>query len=68
MANLPRSSGGITYITNGDFAIQGMDANQAWLSILTVARELKLPVVVEFEWRDKDGAKHAGRRGRLSHV
>ena len=59
-----------TYIESGNFSLQGMDANQAWMTIRDIARQLDIPVEIDFEWRDKDGVEDVatrGRKARLSH-
>jgi hypothetical protein len=58
-------SEGFKYIPEGDFSIQGVDANWCWTQILELAQRLKVPVQVRFEWRDKAGAAHPGKTGSL---
>lgn len=48
-----------------DFSIQGVSSNLAWDHALTIARELKVRIRVVFEWREKPGAAHPGKRGLL---
>ena len=59
---------GYTYVESGNFALQGMDANQAWRVIRDLAGQLDIPVTVDFEWRDKDDVapENRGRKARLS--
>ena len=61
---------GYTYVESGNFALQGMDANQAWRAIRDLAGQLDIPVAVEFEWRDKDdvATENRGRKARLSSL
>ena len=61
---------GYTYVESGNFALQGMDANQAWRAIRDLAGQLDIAVAVEFEWRDKDdvAAENRGRKAKLSSL
>jgi hypothetical protein len=52
---------GYKYLPEGDFSIQGVDANAAWDHSLAVARTLRMPIKVIFQWRE-DGA-HPGQTG-----
>lgn len=54
---------GYRYVPDGDFSIQGVDANHAWDQSLGLARRLNIPVEVMVEWRDKEGAALPGKRG-----
>lgn len=54
---------GYRYVPDGDFSIQGVDANHAWDHSLELARRLHIPVEVMVEWRDKEGAALPGKRG-----
>lgn len=56
---------GYRYMQDGDFSVQGVDANRAWEHSLAIAREEKIPIKVAFEWRDRDGAAHPGQTGVL---
>jgi hypothetical protein len=54
------------FIPELGISVQGQDANYAWKGAAHIARQLNIPVVVEFIWRkDKPGA-HPGQIGRLS--
>jgi hypothetical protein len=48
-------------LPDADFSIQGVDANLAWAHSLGVARHLKVPIRVKFEWREKEGAARPGK-------
>lgn len=56
---------GYKYLHEVDFSIQGVDSNLAWDHSLRLARALRVPIKVTFEWRDKDGATHPGQTGVL---
>jgi len=56
---------GYKYLPAADLSIQGVDANLAWDHSLKLARAIAISIKVEFEWRDKEGAVHPGRRGVL---
>jgi hypothetical protein len=54
---------GYKYLPEGDFSIQGLDSNGAWDAALAVARAVRMPIAVTFQWRE-DGA-HPGESGSL---
>jgi hypothetical protein len=56
---------GYRYLPEADISIQGVDANKAWNHALRVARALRVPVKVTFEWRNREGAAHPGQRAVL---
>jgi len=56
---------GFHYIPEADISLQGLDANLAWTHSLGLARHLRLPVEVKFEWREKEGAANPGRVAML---
>jgi len=56
---------GFKYIPDGDFSIQGVDANWCWEHTLQLAKVLKIPLRLRFVWRDKEGAAHPGQAGVL---
>jgi hypothetical protein len=56
---------GYKYMQEGDFSVQGVDANRAWEHSLGIAREDEIPIKVKFEWRDRDDAAHPGEIGIL---
>jgi hypothetical protein len=57
---------GFSYISEADISMQGLDSNLAWENSLRVAKYLGIPIEVEFEWYNKDGAAHPGKSGRTS--
>ncbi len=59
------SSRGFKYIPKLDLSIQGLDSHRAWETTLWIARELKVPVEVGFEWHTKAQAAHPGKMGVL---
>jgi hypothetical protein len=56
---------GYRYLSEADISIQGVDANNAWNHALRVARALRVPIKVAFEWRNREGAVHPGQRAVL---
>lgn len=47
-------------------SVQGQDANSAWRGACHAAQQLRIPVEVEFLWRNKPGAANPGITGRLT--
>jgi hypothetical protein len=56
---------GFKYVSGADFSIQGLDSNLSWSSSLRLAKKLNVPVEIEFEWFEKEGAAHPGKRGHM---
>ena len=56
---------GFKYLPDADISIQGVDANLAWDHSFKLARAVGIAIEVVFEWREKEGAVHPGRRGVL---
>lgn len=56
---------GFKYVPGSDFSIQGLDSNLSWSSSLRLAKHLNVPIEIEFEWYDKEGAAHPGKRGYM---
>jgi hypothetical protein len=56
---------GFKFLPDAGISIQGVDANLAWSHSLRLARKLGIPIKIEFQWRDKEGAAHPGKRGVL---
>ena len=54
---------GYKYLPEAGFSIQGVDANASWADTFKLVKELKMPVRVEFLWREKEGAAHPGKIG-----
>lgn len=46
-------------------SVQGQSATEAWKEIDRIARKWKIPVSVEFWWRQNPKAQHPGRTGLL---
>jgi hypothetical protein len=40
------------YMKEADTSVQGRDANLCWRSIMKVAKAAKIPVEVDFYWKD----------------
>lgn len=47
-------------------SVQGQSAADAWKEIDRIARKWRIPVTVEFWWRQNPKAQYPGRTGRLS--
>jgi hypothetical protein len=56
---------GFTYVSEGDFSIQGVDSNLAWENSLRIAKHLRIPLEIDLRWYERDGAAHPGERGNL---
>lgn len=59
------NTSGFHYLPEVNISVQGVDANHAWRNTLHLAKNLKVPVEVYFEWRDKEGAAYPGEKGKL---
>lgn len=57
---------GYRYLPDGDFSIQGVDANSAWNHSLSVARAVSMAIKVTFRWRE-DGV-HPGQNSLLEWI
>ena len=57
---------GYEYVKALDASIQKTDANVAWRQSLHLAKEAGVPIKVEFQWLEKQGASRPGQRGVLS--
>ncbi len=57
---------GFDYIPLINMSIQRADSNVTWKNVLHLAQQLSVPVAVDFEWRDKEGAANPGMKGRLA--
>jgi hypothetical protein len=57
---------GYRFIPEIGLSVQGQDANSAWRGACHIARQLGIPIEVEFLWRHKDGAAFPGVTGKLS--
>jgi hypothetical protein len=56
---------GFKYVPDADFSIQGTEANLTWDRSLKLAQTMQIPIKAVFEWHDKEGAVHPGKRGVL---
>ncbi|MEH1864431.1 MAG: hypothetical protein V7K69_05355 [Nostoc sp.] len=59
-------SSGFHYLPKVNISIQGVDSNLAWRNTLHLMKNLKMPIEIYFEWRDKEGAAYPGEKGNLS--
>jgi hypothetical protein len=58
---------GFRHLPEAGISVQGQNANYAWRGASHIAKELGIPIDVEFLWRaDKEGAAHPGVAGRLT--
>lgn len=60
-----KNTSGFKYLPELNISVQGVNANRAWCNTLHLARSLKVPVEVYFEWCDKEGAAYPGEKGKL---
>lgn len=59
------SDNGYRYVAEADVSVQGVAADVAWRAVIEIAKLMREPVAVMFEWRDKEGAAHAGQTGQM---
>jgi len=57
---------GYHHFPSAGLSVQYKSAPDVWEGCLRIAEHLGVPVEVEFEWLDKEGASHPGERGSLS--
>ena len=56
---------GFKYHENLGISVQGQSAQDAWKEVDRLAKKWKIPVTVEFWWRQNPKAQHPGRTGLL---
>ena len=66
IASDQRKGAGFHYKPDIDISIQNVDANLAWRNAFHLAKHLRLPIRVEFEWFQKSAAANPGKTGVLS--
>jgi len=54
---------GFTPMERHGFSVQGVDVQDAWRISIGIARKLMVPILVTFEWRDKERAAFPGELG-----
>lgn len=59
---------GFRHLESAGFSVQGQDSNRACFGALAIGRKIGMSVEIEFVWREKDGASHPGKTGRVSNV
>jgi|SRR5579872_2421269 len=64
-ASSERAKAGYRYVAEINACIQNVDAEHAWSNTFRLAKALKVPVEVEFEWLPKSEAAHPGKTARL---
>jgi hypothetical protein len=57
---------GYKFIPELELSVQGQDANNAWRGAYHIAKQLGIPLEVEFLWRNKESAAFPGETGHLS--
>jgi len=60
-----RTDSGYMPLDDYGFSVQGSDANSVLLSTFDIVRQLGMPLKINFEWRDKDGAQRPGQRATV---
>jgi hypothetical protein len=61
-----KNNTGFHYLPEVNISVQGVDANYAWRNTLHLAKNLKVPVEVYFEWLpDEEKAAYPGEKGKL---
>ncbi|MHB8607577.1 MAG: T4SS efffector SepA family protein [Candidatus Acidiferrales bacterium] len=56
---------GFRYVAEINACIQNVDAEHAWANTFRLAKALKVPVEVDFEWLQRNEAAHPGKTARL---
>lgn len=56
---------GYTYQAHLGISVQGQSAADAWKEVDRLAKKWRIPVTVEFMWRQKSKAQHPGKNGLL---
>jgi hypothetical protein len=64
-AGSDRAKAGYRYVAEINACIQNVDAEHAWSNTFRLAKALKVPVEVEFEWLQKSEAAHPGKTARM---
>lgn len=57
---------GYHHFPSAGLSVQYKSAPDVWDGCLKIAEDLGVPVEVEFEWLNKEGASHPGEKGKLS--
>ncbi|MGB2591045.1 MAG: hypothetical protein WBG02_06410 [Candidatus Acidiferrum sp.] len=65
-ANSEQEKRGYRYIAEMNACVQNVDAEHCWVNTFRLAKTLKVPVEVDFEWLHKSGAAHPGKTARLA--
>jgi len=60
-----KNDDGYHYMADINLSIQYVPANAAWKNAFHLATRCDVEISAEFEWPDKPGAAHPGKRGRL---
>ena len=60
-----RSDTGFVFIRDAGLSFQKMDANRSCKAILGISRRFRIPVSIDFFWRDDPNAYSPGANGRI---
>ncbi|MEP9355140.1 hypothetical protein ABLE93_16255 [Xanthobacter sp. KR7-65] len=61
----PYDKEGFKFLPELGISVQGQAAPECWKEVDRLAKKWRIPVSVEFQWRDNPKAQHPGRRGVL---
>jgi hypothetical protein len=56
---------GYHFLPDIGISVQGQDANGAWRAVNHILQQLNVPFIVQFVWREKEGAAHPGAKGKF---
>jgi len=56
---------GFRHLPEIDISFQYIQASRAWEVALRIAKKLRVPITVDFVWRDNQNAAHPGEQGRM---
>ncbi|MCL8380621.1 T4SS efffector SepA family protein [Xanthobacter aminoxidans] len=61
----PYDKEGFKFLPELGISVQGQAAPECWKEVDRLAKKWRIPVSVEFQWRDNPKAQHPGQRGVL---
>jgi hypothetical protein len=64
--NAEKNEDGYRFVSDIGISVQQQDANAAWRAACHIAQQLRIPLLVTFAWRQKEGAAFPGLIGHLS--
>ena len=64
---MPSNNGSVsyTYQSHLGISVQGQSAADAWKEVDRLAKKWRVPITVEFMWRQKSKAQYPGKNGLL---